>query len=59
VIFFLWRHYTIQHERENDTALEDRQKEKKQIQLKIREAKKGGADSQEMGQLQYALRALA
>jgi hypothetical protein len=47
IIFFLWRYYTIQHERENDTVLEDRAKEKKEIQLKLRECEKGGADPNE------------
>jgi hypothetical protein len=47
IIFFLWRYYTIQHEREKDGVLEDRAKEKKEIQLKIRECKKGGADPNE------------
>lgn len=52
IIFFLWRHYTIQHERENDNAKEEREKEKKDISKKLSEAKKGGASRNEIAELQ-------
>lgn len=52
IVFFLWRHYTIQHERENDNAKEEREKEKKDISKKLSEAKKGGASRHEIAELQ-------
>lgn len=58
LIFFLWRHYAIQHERENDNAKEEREKEKKDIQKKISEAKKGGASRSEMDKLRMMLEEL-
>ena len=58
IIFFLWRHYTIQHERENDNAKEEREKEKKDISKKLSEAKKGGASSKEIQKLQMMMEEL-
>jgi hypothetical protein len=59
IIFFLWRHYTIQHERENGTAQEDRAKEIKEIKLKIKECQQTGASRNETYPYESALRELA
>jgi hypothetical protein len=58
IIFFLWRHYTIQHERESDTVLEDRAKEIKELKLKMRECQQTGASRNDTGLLEQQLRAL-
>jgi hypothetical protein len=58
IIFFLWRHYTIEHERENDDAKAERYKEQKEISAKIKEAQKGGADRKEIQMLQGMLQDL-
>lgn len=58
IVFFLWRHYTIQHERENDGEKEARQKEIKEIQIKIKEAQVSGADPNAIYPLQMELRKL-
>lgn len=55
IIFFLWRHYTIQHERENDNAKEEREQEKKDISKKFSEARKGGASKDEVRMLQQMM----
>jgi len=55
IVFFLWRHYTIEHERENDNVKEERNKEKKEISMKIKEAQKGGADKHEIQELQQRM----
>jgi len=59
IIFFLWRHYTIQHERESDTVLEDRAKEMKELKLKLRECQQTGASRQDTGEVEMAMKALA
>jgi hypothetical protein len=58
IIFFLWRHYTIQHERENGTAQEDRAKEIKEIKLKIKECQQSGASRNDTHPLEMAMRDL-
>jgi hypothetical protein len=58
IIFFLWRHYTIQHERENDGEKEARQKEIKEIQIKIEEAQVSGADPNDIHFMQMDLQKL-
>jgi len=58
IIFFLWRHYTIQHERESDTVQEDRAKEIKEIKLKLKECQQTGASGGDMMSLQQQLREL-
>jgi hypothetical protein len=59
IIFFLWRHYTIQHERESDTVLEDRAKEMKELKLKLRECQQTGATRNDTAPLESQMRALA
>lgn len=58
IVFFLWRHYTIQHERESDTVLEDRAKEIKDIKIKIKECRQSGGSSNDVYPLEMEMREL-
>lgn len=55
IVFFLYRHFTLLHEKENDDEQQKLDDEKKDLMKRISEAKKAGADKMDIQKMQQTL----
>lgn len=55
IVFFLYRHFTLMHERENEDVQQKLDDEKKDLMKRISEAKKAGADKMDIQDMQQDL----